>query len=363
MQYKELSSFLKDFKEKKGKGPRFLLLSGQDMELGELIIRDIKKHLQNELGSYELLVFSHESQESMRLHSELANAPLFSLYRFILVRKAEEILKEVFSSTARAKAFSETLKKTPARTLILFLYAGAPKVQILKLLESQDFFMHFVSAKIYADQLEGVLKRALQQRKWKLAPEAFHFLLENIDSKTGSIEHVLDALELFAKEREEVSMEEVRSVLFPDRGWDPFILLDALFSGDRKQLLSQYKRFHPGIDNFFVLLKLLLGRMDEIRKARIAYGQNMNDAEMLSFLGLKSRPPFIQKKILRRLRFESPRFTESLQLQFYDFLIAMQKNFRSQVPLAKQSLIFQEAALRFFFNPRLSTASGQRASP
>ena len=273
-------------------------------------------------------------------------------YRFILVRQAEEILKHIFSSASGAKSFASDLKKMPERTLLLFLHAGSPAAQVLKVLKSQDFFLHLISVKLYANQLEGALNRALQQRKWKLNPEAFYFLLENIDAKAGSIEHILDSLEFLGKAQKDISPEDLRSVFFPSQGWDPFALVDALFSGDHRQLLSQYKRFHPGMDNFFVLLKLLLRRMDEIRMARIAYNQNMNERELLSFLGLSSRPPFIQKKILRRLRSEIPRFTEQVQLEFYDFLIDMQKNFRSQVPLANQILFFQEASLRIFFKSR-----------
>ena len=78
MEYKDLNLFLKDFERSEWEKPRLLLFSGQDMELGELVIRHIKKHLEHRLDSYELLVFSHEPQEAMRLRGELANVPLFN---------------------------------------------------------------------------------------------------------------------------------------------------------------------------------------------------------------------------------------------------------------------------------------------
>ena len=65
-------------------------------------------------------------------------------------------------------------------------------------------------------------------------------------------------------------------------------------------------------------------------------------------LGLGSRHPFVQKKILMRLRNEVPRFTNEKQLAVYNFLISMQKAFLSQTPLRYQSLLFQTESLRIF---------------
>ena len=343
MQHKDSDSFLRDFEKTSWELPRVLLLSGQDMELGELLIREIKKRLELGPGDYDLLVFSNEPQEAERLHTELADVPLFPKYRFIIVRQSEEVLKGIFSSR-HSKLFPRTIEKMPGRTLVLFLYEGSPPNQVLKTLRTQAVFLHLLSTKLYGKQLEGALQRALQRRKWKLNSDAFYFLLENIESKTGSLEEILDSLDFLAKESKDINVEDLRSVLFPKQGWDPFALVDALFHGDQKQTLSQYKRFRPGTDNFFVLLKILLRRMDEIRLARAAYGQNMSEKELLAFLGLGSRPPFIQKKILTRLRNEIPRFIEAEQLKFYDFLIDMQKTFALKFPLQDRCYFFKSSA-------------------
>ena len=340
MEYKDLTSLLRDFEKSSWEKPRVLLLSGQDMELGDLLVRKLKKNLEKGPGDYDLLVFSHEPQESLRLQSELADVPLFSKYRFILVRQAEEVLKEAFASSPRSKTFANNIEKMPDRTLLVFLYAGNVSKQILNALKKQTIFLHLQTKKLYADQLERALRSALQARKWQLNSEAFYFLLENIDPKAGSLEQLLDSLDSLPKEKKTISVEDLRSVLFPNQGWDPFALVDALFGGNLPQALSQYKRFRPGEDNFFVLLKLLLRRMDEIRSARIAYGQNMKDRELLSFLGLGGRHPFVQKKILARLHKEIPRFTEKVQLNIYDFLIRNAEKFSLPGPPSQTNLLF-----------------------
>ena len=90
-----------------------------------------------------------------------------------------------------------------------------------------------------------------------------------------------------------------------------------------------------------MLLKLLLRRIDTIRKARIAYKANVKNSELLQILEISNRPPFIQKEILQRLRKEISLFSVEKENQLYDTLIKLQKNFRLHAPQEHQSTLFQ----------------------
>ena len=122
-----------------------------------------------------------------------------------------------------------------------------------------------------------------------------------------------------------------------------------MFSLDHRTVERELNRFHSGVDNFFSILKLILNRTDEIRKARTAIGMGMNESELIDFLGLKNRPPFIQKKIAGRLKVEVNTFTPEKLEQIYDMLIQLQNEFRSNAPIHRQNLIFQRHMSDVFF--------------
>ncbi len=352
MEHKDITAFLQcidtsfDWEQ-----PKIVLVSGMDMELGDVVIKHIKRQLVKQIGSYESLTFSAQPKEGLHLQTELANTPLFSPYRFLLVRQGEEILQSLFSSTNQNQKFIATLKQLPERSLLLILYAGNPPRQLIDPLKKQDKLLHLNTRKLYAHQIEGNLRNAIHKRKLILSQDGFYLLMENLAAKSGMIEKLLDHLQSRTNPKTEITKEDVRSILFPSQGWNPFDLVDAFFSGRLKAILSEYKRFHGSKDNFFVVLKLILQRLKEIRLSSLAYSQQMTEKEMISFIGIGTKHPFIQKKILERLRKEVPYYNTKKQLEIHNFIISMQKNLRYQIPLAKQAFFFQEESLRVFLRP------------
>ena len=347
--FKEISLFLKHLDAIDLKRKQFLLVSGQDANCGLLAVKNLQKRLKNELESFEQIIFSDESEEGKRLLEELDNAPLFSPYRFLLVHQSEKIFQNLLSDSIQKKIFQDSLAKLPENTLLLLLYSGTPLKSFLNLFQDQTCFAHLQTGKLYPNQLEAALHRALSRRKLKLSREAFCYLAEKIDAKTGSVEHIAEQIQLRAgSKKEEIKIDLVHSLLSPAQGWDVFALTEALFAGNFQKVLREYKLFHSSTDNLFALLKIILKHIDEIRLARICYMQQTGEKELLSILGIEKRHPFVQKKILERLQGEALRFDSKKQLEVYNFLITMQKSFLSQVPLSRQFLFFQAESLKIF---------------
>ena len=348
MEIKDLNLFLRYCSQMDWQRPKVLIVSGQDIDLANPVIIQIKNKLEQIAKNYELISFTNEPQEAQRLELELANVPLFSTYRFLLVRQAEDIFKELVLSKMRLQAITNDIKNLPVCTLLLILYTGAPPRRFLNIFSEDS--LHLITNKLYANKIEAVLESTLRQHKIKLSQEAFYFLLENVAAKTGAIEQAIGRLKFFDKSNAELGIDDLRSVFFPSQGWDPFALVDALFIRDLKAIILQFKRYNASTDSFFVLVKLLLRRVDEIRMAQIAYEQRLSEKELIFLLGIGTRPPFIQKKILTRLRSETINFDENRRLKIYELLIAIQKDFRSFVPIARHLEYFQEASLRLFLN-------------
>ncbi len=361
-QYKDLDAFYRALKSLDLEQAHVMLVSGEDAALGDHISKGLQKHLKTRIGAYEHIVFSNETEEIERLHVEIANRPLFPSYRFLLVCQCEAIFHNFHTHTNKAMNFTRDLALLSARTFVLFLYQGKAPQHFVRMIAPH---IHFLASKLYPEQKERTLREALRKRSIDLSQEALYYLLENLELGKGSIEQVLDRIESLWKSKDgmqqagtkkTIGLQELRFILSSPTGWEPFLFVDALFASKLKEILRQYKLFVPSTDNFFALMKLILLRINEIRMAHISYAQSMSEQERIQFLTLQAKPPFIQKKILDRLRKEVPRFDSDRQIQVYDFLLEMQKQFRSHVPIHKQMLIFQQKSLQLFCPP----ASGFR---
>ena len=127
------------------------------------------------------------------------------------------------------------------------------------------------------------------------------------------------------------------------------LLVDALFDRNHAAVRRELLRWNPSTDNMFSILKLMLTRTDEIRKARVGYSHGLNDDEVLKLLNLEKRPPFVKKKISRRLHGEIAAYDDGVIQSIYEMLMDMQAEFRSGAPPAKQLLVFEEKVFRVIF--------------
>ena len=171
--------------------------------------------------------------------------------------------------------------------------------------------------------------------------------LQNSAGGESALERLKNALP--QEKHRNIGSEEVREILFPNVGYNPFTLVDALFRQDHASVRRELIRFHPPADSLLVVLKLLLNRANEIRKATVGRGMGMSDADLVGLLGLKSRHPFVQKKILQRLHDEILRFPPEHLTNVYDFLVTLEKEFRRNVPPEMQMTVFQQGILPVFF--------------
>src|SRR5690606_4687753 len=134
----------------------------------------------------------------------------------------------------------------------------------------------------------------------------------------------------------------VQELLLPNVGFNPFALVDAMFAHDFAGVQTEVTRYNTATDNLFVVLKLILNRLDEIRRAALGRAAGLGDGELLALLGQKNRPPFIQKKTLQRLKKETAHYRADHLALIYAELIQLQKEFRGTVPPARQLAIFVE---------------------
>ena len=330
--------------------PPVLLVSGVDPSVFDLALDRVRTRIRKDVGSCETTVYSGEPGDEERFLVDLFNIPLFSPYRLFVVRRGQEILKGLTATPKTTERYRHDFSKMPDSTWILIQVDGKPSAGLLKIF--QDRIIHFQTRELYSRDIIKTIESMERKFHLHLEEEAIFELKERVEPRTGAIEQALARLkELLPAEREgRVTREDIRELLFPSPGLNPFRLVDGLFELNHGTVRRELKRWNGLTDNYFVILKLILNRVDEIRKASIALSHGSSDRELTELLGHAGKPPFVQKKIQERLHEEILRFEPDHQGRIYNFLISLQKDFRTGAGNARQQhILFQERLLRVFF--------------
>jgi DNA polymerase III delta subunit len=329
--------------------PPIFLISGTDADIADGLIARIKKRLHKEIGEFETTIYSGETGDNALFQSEAFNIPLFSPYRLLIVRHAQEVLRPTVQSKESSELFRRSVETLPDRTLILMQYDGIPGKEFLKIFATR--LSHYAPRDLYPNQIPMAILEAAKKKGLSLNDDAVRELRERIEPREGAIDIAMQRLRdaLTEERHHKITVEEVREIIFPNAGMKSFELIDSLFEGNRANVERELVRYNPNEDNLFALMKLILNRADEIRRYSIGRGQSMNPDELIELLGLKGRPPFVQKKILERLSHEFRRFGQQRIERIYGALIELQREFRSQVPQREQMPIFQMKLFDLFF--------------
>ncbi|MBI3395953.1 MAG: hypothetical protein HY042_08970 [Spirochaetia bacterium] len=344
---KELSGLLKHADGMDLTEPDVILVSGTDVDAAESILGSLRVRLHRDIGAFETSVISGET-DSTRFEQEVFNIPLFAPYRLILVRQGEEVFK-AYNRDGAAARIHEQMRRLPDRTLIIIQYSGKVPAAFEKALGTR--LAHFSTRELLPGHVVETIRHLAKKHKLNLSDDALYEIRDRIEPKTGAIELALGRLKesLPVEAHASVLPEHVRDILFPTAGMNHFHFVDALFRGDGRALEREFDRFENNADNVFGLLRLILNRVDEIRRAQAGRSVGMNDDELIKFLGLRGRPPFIQKKTIQRLAGEVNRYTPDKLLLIYDWLVKTQRDFRSIVSgPERQMLVLQEKVAELF---------------
>lgn len=349
MKTKEQSDFYAQLDRLDFENPEVILLTGSDHEIMNTIQDRLKNRLLKSVGAFETTVFTGEPDDEKQFLRETFNIPLFAPYRMIIVRQAHEVFKPLLQNRQALLALKSDFSHLPERTLILIQFSGDPPASFLSVFGSR--LLHFTTKNLYADQAPDFVRKLARNMGLTLDDEGVFTILERVEPRPGDIEtalrHLKDSLTVVPGKP--LSPQDIKDQLFPGAGYNPFELIDALFRADFRSFEKEMTRFNPAFDNLFLILKLILNRINEIRKASLGRRLGMNDSELITFLGLKGRHAFVQKKILQRLSHEQNRFTDKHMSAVYEMLPSLHREFRSSTDAAHQPLLFEKHVLDVFF--------------
>lgn len=348
---KNLPDLYREIDAVKIETPPVVLISGIDPSTFDLVLERIRTLLKKSTGTVETTIYSGEPGDGEKFLTDVFNIPLFSPYRLLVVRRGQDVFKEFLGGSKQQDYYRSEFSRVPDSTWILIQYDGKPPAGFLKVFA--DRLLHFQTRELYPRDVIRTIEGLERKYHLQLDEEALFELRERVEPRTGAIEQSLARLqELLPEEKQgRVNRDDIRELLFPSPGLNAFRLIDGLFEQNHNIVRRELKRWNPSVDNYFLILKLILNRIDEIRKASIALSHGTTDRELTTLLGHSGKPPFVQKKIQERLHEEIRRFDSDKQGKIYDLLIQTQIDFRStgNSGIKSQHTLFQERILRTFF--------------
>lgn len=321
--------------------PLLIVASGEDQDIFDTIVKSAKDTLHKE-GPYEISFYSGEPDDGAHFIENVSNMPLFAPRRLFVFRQSETGLKLLLQKGRQPVA-------VPDRTWILLQYNGEPPAQFYKTLVAKT--IKYSSKTIFPEKLEEEILKIAHKLKLSLDDEALHEIRERIRPKSGAIESALTTVknQLDPQRKGHATGDDIRDILFPKTGWNVFRLVDSVFAGDIATFQSEVSSYNASEDSFLAVLRSMLTRLDQIRKAGVGASLGMNFEELASLLGIQNRHQFFQKKTIQRLTTERQRFSPEKLTKAYDVITEMSFQFRSTVPAHRQTVFFQERILEVFF--------------
>ncbi len=344
---KDQAEFLKMIGSTDLERPEIVLISGDDVEAVDSALDRMKHRVLSRHKDCLVPVFGNEPDDDNRFLTEIENVPLFSPFRLIVVRDAQAVFASILKQKDRKSDFAHFISSLPDRTWILVHYSGRATDDFLSLWGSHA--IHLATKDLYPEQVIDYIRNASRRAGLSLAEEAVLEIRDRIVHRPGAIDAACARIRdhLPAGEKN-ATLDFVQEVLFPYPGWNLSTLVDSLFAGDSARFFSEIAKRDPS-DDYYRPMKAVLNRTDELRRARIALDHGLSDKDVMMFTGHGNKHPYVQKKILQRLRYETERFSNERILSIYDALDSLFKSFRRGTDRDQQEILFTEKVASIFF--------------
>jgi hypothetical protein len=328
--------------------PELFIVSGDDAETFDQALDRIKARILSHGAGCHVAVFGNEPDDDTKFITEIENVPLFAPYRLIILRDAQQVLAKTLKQSLTRANLKHFIAGRPDRTWIVLHYEGKPGQEFLDTVGSHA--VHFAARDLFPEQIIEFIRNAARAVHLQLSDDAIIEIRDRVLPRPGSLERaVLRVKESLPAGHKSAALAFVQEVLFPYPGWNINVLVDSLFAADQGRFFAECQRRDPAED-FARVLKAILNRTDEIRRARVCFDQGLPSKDILELTGNAWKHAFVQKKILSRLRFETEQFSHPRILAILEGLETLFIRIRSGASRPEQEILFTETMARLFFH-------------
>ena len=326
-EFKNFPEFLAQYQAKKSLQQVFIYVSTDSFEF-DLVTETYRAELTSSGEPLEVVVYVAETGDFEKLFSEMFNFSMFSSQKLLIIRSGSDFFKSIL--TAGKKEMYESFRRNIANL--------AEKVYVLLHYDAKDIpaklsnlfdnrFALLKSRNFYADERRPALEGILKTEKVHLEDSARDEFIHRIQPNTGAYIKAVRKLKLMLNKKE-FTLADIEEVLFNRAEFNPFQLVDLLFTNNKHEFFREFSKFKPGPESSFVYLSLLtalLNRADEVRKAKILLKRfrDENDTEFFKYLGMSSYSDGRKKYVKGRLRRETKLFTTRALDFLYELVLEL----------------------------------------
>lgn len=322
-EFKNFPEFLAQYQAKKSLPQVFIYVSTDSFEF-DLVTETYRNELTTSGEPLEVVVYVAESGDFEKLFSEMFNFSMFSSQKLLIIRSGADFFKSILTAGKKEMydSFRRNIPNLAEKVYVLLHYDSKDIPAKLSNLFDNRFAL-LKNRNFYADERRPALEGILKTEKVHLEDAARDEFIHRIQPNTGAYIKAIRKLKLMLNKKE-FTLPDIEEVLFNRAEFNPFQLVDLLFSNNKHEFFREFSKFKPGPESTFVYLSLLtalLNRADEVRKAKILLKRfrDENDAEFFKYLGMSSYSDGRKKFTKGRLRRETRLFTKPA----LDFLYAL----------------------------------------
>lgn len=307
--------------------PNILLYVSEDSLEFDILVTHYKNLFKKNGEQFETITYVPDEEDIGKLFMELFNYSMFASWKLILIREGNDFFK---TFTKEGKKDLYTNFKNNINNI-------SEKIYMVVHINSKDLpskvstlfnnkYGILKNRNFYNDERKRALDDICKSEKIFLDPEAIEEFIHRVPPNTGSYFRSITKLKNLLHKKH-FTTDEVVEILFPSSEFNPFQLTDIIFSGNRQEFYKEFEKLardDSQTRSILSLLNSLLGRIDEVRKAKLLFRRFPDsDSDIFKYLGMSSYSEGRKRHIKVRLKKEVALFSDKALDFFYEFLIQM----------------------------------------
>lgn len=308
--------------------PNILLYVSEDSLEFDILVSHYKNLFKKNGEQFETITYVPDDEDVGKLFMELFNYSMFSSWKLILIREGNDFFK-TFTKEGKKEIYANFKNNIGNLSEKIYLVVHINSKELSAKISSlfNNKFGILKNRNFYNDERKKALEDICRAEKIILDPEAVEEFIHRVPPNTGSYFRSITKLKNLIHKKH-FTADEVVEILFPASEFNPFHLTDIIFSGNRQEFYKEFEKLSRDGENqtrnILSLLNSLLGRIDEVRKARLLFRRFPDsDSEIWKHLGMGNYSDGRKRHIKIRLKKEVSLFSTKALDFFYDFLIQM----------------------------------------
>jgi DNA polymerase III subunit delta len=330
----------------------FLYVSTDSFEF-DLISDHYKKVFRSLNVALEITVYVSEPGDLERFFSDVFNSSMFFSWKLIIIKNGYDLFKPLLQ--VGKKDFFENFKRQygsineKTYILIHYNYKDLP-AKLSQMLH--DNFGLLKSRNFYNEERKKALDEVMKMEKVTMEATALDEFMHRVIPNTGSYIRNVQKLKILLHKKH-FDANDILEILHPTHEFNPFHFTDSLFSRNKEEVFREYSKLQKDPEshssNMLGLFSILLGRLDEIRKAKVLFNRliHNDDKEFFQLMNMSQYSDGRKKFVKSRLKREAQHFGDTAIDFFYDSLLELNEKMKSSA-VKDQDILFQMKIQKLF---------------